>query len=521
MTQPDAPQRTDAAPPFNQPSADLILHTADLVDFRVHSQILAQASPFFASMLALPQPPASPPSSTDAPGADVGPPVVPVSEDSATLELLLRLVYPIPKARRVQMDDPQKMVPALRAAMKYEMELPIEIMTERLAVITPKNPVQVWAAACRTGLEGVARGAAEALKKTWTRPDKLETLAFMDELGDMSGISAGDYFRLKRYLMSEPGSANESLKLLSPESPFPQTFLNRKGKKTKKAGSQFCTDIPGIDVECLSSRGGLARSFGAHQSVLASHSSVWKAKLASLRTQHISTESSVPIVLQLDVDEEPDTLSDLLKICYSTPEIPAGFEAQARLVLAAQKYDIPPHIVAYIRLAWDDAASRNPLEAYFVATNHGLRDYAEAAARKVLAKQTAHLYTSVMEKSPALAYHRMLVYYDASRTMIRDRALQAIAKLPGTISPYDSNYHRYTNISVAPVKTAWEGVIKKEGFGSPGGITQAFQKETPPQYGTTTGTGTVEGFVGAVLHCVLTTQEETERALNDVKITLG
>ncbi|EIW58580.1 uncharacterized protein TRAVEDRAFT_20544 [Trametes versicolor FP-101664 SS1] len=50
-------QGTDAPYPFNQPSAYIILRSSDAVDFRVHSLILTQASPFFAGMFELPQPP--------------------------------------------------------------------------------------------------------------------------------------------------------------------------------------------------------------------------------------------------------------------------------------------------------------------------------------------------------------------------------------------------------------------------------------------------------------------------------
>ncbi|KAI9064030.1 hypothetical protein FKP32DRAFT_1531144, partial [Trametes sanguinea] len=42
--------------PFDQPSADIVIRSSDSVDFHVHTQILAQASPFFATMLSLPQP---------------------------------------------------------------------------------------------------------------------------------------------------------------------------------------------------------------------------------------------------------------------------------------------------------------------------------------------------------------------------------------------------------------------------------------------------------------------------------
>ncbi|EIW58585.1 uncharacterized protein TRAVEDRAFT_124190, partial [Trametes versicolor FP-101664 SS1] len=158
---PDTSRPTNAPHPFDLPSGDLILRTADLVDFRVHTLFLSMASPFFATMLALPQPTSASttPSALPAGAETQTTPVVPVSEDSATLELLLRLVYPISKPR-AKMEDPHMIVPALQAAAKYEMELPVDILSERLIAIVPKSPLQVWAAACRTGLEDVARQAA-------------------------------------------------------------------------------------------------------------------------------------------------------------------------------------------------------------------------------------------------------------------------------------------------------------------------------------------------------------------------
>ncbi|KAH9857581.1 hypothetical protein C2E23DRAFT_856301 [Lenzites betulinus] len=498
MASPDTPQSTAATAPFDQPSADLILRTADLVDFRVHSQILAQASPFFASMLTLPQAPACPPSTPGAPGLDAGPPVVPVSEDRATLELLLRLVYPIPKPR-AQMDDPQMMVPALRAAMKYDMALPVEIMSERLAAITPTSPLQAWAVACRTGLEDIACGAAEALKKTWTRPDKLEALAFMDELGDMSGISAGDYFRLKQYLMSEPGATTECSNLLSPP-PNPEQVGNSQSEGASSPG--FSTDIPGTDVECWpSSNIGQTTPFAAHQSVLAIHSPVWKSQIASLRAASASARSNQPLTLQFD--EDPATLSALLQICYTHEK---------------GKYDMP-HIVAYIRLAWDDAASRNPLEAYFIAVNHRLRDCAKAAAKEVLVKKTALTYVSVMERLPPLVYHCLLVYYDTCRTMLREQALQALANLPERVYNHSRRY-----VDITDIRKAWEGAIDREWFGSLEGIKQVFQEELDMfleklashnfNYMSYNDSGVTE-YLRGFLHCAFAKQDGTERALND------
>ncbi|KAI0820760.1 hypothetical protein BC628DRAFT_821393 [Trametes gibbosa] len=519
MVQTDSQQQPNKAPAvFDQPSADLILRTSDLVDFRVHSQILAQASSFFASMLALPQPAApSASSSVEVQGSvKTDPPVVPVSEDSATFELLLRLVYPITK-HHVQLDDPSRLVPALQAATKYEMELPLEIMSQRLSLIAREKPVQVWAAACRADLEDVAREAAGALRSlACARPHKVEALGFVDELGDMSGISAGEYFRLKQYLMDQPThAAPESLKLLSPP---PSIDLGARLKKKKKklslgitAVEWFSTDIPGTDAECWpSSRRGPTTPFAAHQSVLASNSPIWKAHFASLREASASTGSQ-PIALQLD--EDPETLSALLQACY-TQKLPDDLESQIRLLSAAQKYEIA-HMVAQlnIRLAGNDVAVREPLHAYFVAVNHGLRDHAKTAAKNVLVKQTAHTYTLIMEHSPALAYHRLLLYYDTCRAMIRDRALEAIGRLPTSIQHGQYGYTAHAGT----IKTTWARAVDEATFGSPEDVRQTLQKTFLPQY----GAPGVEGYVGAILHCVLATQEETERALNEVEINLG
>jgi BTB/POZ domain len=69
------------------PDADLILRSADLVNFRVHKSLLSLASPFFKDMLSLPQPP-------DGEVVD-GLPVVRLSEDAELLKYLIPMLYPV------------------------------------------------------------------------------------------------------------------------------------------------------------------------------------------------------------------------------------------------------------------------------------------------------------------------------------------------------------------------------------------------------------------------------------------
>lgn len=469
----DSPEA--AQHPFNQSSADLILRTADLVDFRVHTQILAQSSPFFASMFELPQPTPTTHSEGDADDAGSGatPPVVPVSEDSKTLELLLRLIYPISKPR-AQMEDPQTMVPALLAATKYDMTLPIDIMSDQLATIIAKSPLQVWAAACRTGLEGIARQAAEALKASWTDSDA-HALSFMDELGDMDGISAANYYRLRRFLSAQESPQGESTfahltpariinpwMVIVPDGPSPDPWTPEP----------VYANLPPTDVTCRStSRMGQAVLFKAHQVILSTHSPVLRARLAEFRDAASSNSAPAPDSdstpapdsgstsaqgtpsvqeVVLDFDEGPEVVSTLLTACYDAEELrlPSDPHRLAALVAASQKYKMA-FVAPRIRASWDTAANFHPLEAYFVALAHGLTGCAEEAAKIVLRTQAGDAYDLVMEDAPALAYHRLLVFYDSCRTVVRERLAEAITSIPedvptlyhGTVSTEHGTNH--------------------------------------------------------------------------------
>ncbi|KAL1949223.1 hypothetical protein VTO73DRAFT_11029 [Trametes versicolor] len=517
--------------PFDQPSADLILRTADLVDFHVHSQILAQASPFFASMLALPQPTASATSSEDGSANDTPPgpdaaPIVPVSENSATLELLLRLIYPISKPR-AQMDDPQTMVPALLAATKYEMTLPIDIMSERLAAIIPRSPLQVWAAACRTGLESVARQAALALKASW-EDGGADALSFMDELGDMTGISAGDYFRLKRFLAAEQTRTEElvALTLLSPSSE------DARPSVPPPLPPQFSTDIPSTDMACRPFNtwgpGFKTPVFSAHQAVLSAHSPVLKARLAELRLNATSSGSTVAAPgissssgLVLDFLEGPGVVSALLRACYDAEEpLPTDLDFLARLVVASQKYQMA-YIALRIRAAWDEAAGSRPLAAYFVALAYHLEEYAEKAAKAVLRSPVKNAYEPAMEDAKALAYHRLLVYHDTCGAIVKQRLKEAVDSIPRTTYDYSCGTV-YTQSITDPLKAL---TATSRSLAGPTELTRSLgdaviqgtmreSKRYPSSYDTWM-------LVCNTLRCVVSTPVEIDDALQEVKLNLG
>ncbi|KAG6330410.1 hypothetical protein ID866_8679, partial [Astraeus odoratus] len=93
---------SSASPPFGHPKADAILRSSDNVDFRVFQLFLSLASPFFETLFDLPQP--SEETSADTETID-GLPVIPMSEDSKTLDALLRFCYPCTLAEDPALHD--------------------------------------------------------------------------------------------------------------------------------------------------------------------------------------------------------------------------------------------------------------------------------------------------------------------------------------------------------------------------------------------------------------------------------
>ncbi|KAI0688118.1 hypothetical protein C8T65DRAFT_746778 [Cerioporus squamosus] len=189
-TNADSPSYVVGPPPFNQPTADITLRTPDRVDFHVHTPILSQASPVFADMFSLPQPPA---------------------ETLGTGSIPRR---PVVDKRLGELDD---IVPVLQAATKYEMEWPVSLLRNDLLEVAPKSPLKVWAVACQTGLEDVAHKAACALRARATVANQclpvLETLLREEGLSVLDGMYAGNYYRLREFLRLE--TTDMAFKLLN------------------------------------------------------------------------------------------------------------------------------------------------------------------------------------------------------------------------------------------------------------------------------------------------------------------
>ncbi|KAI0794421.1 hypothetical protein C8Q74DRAFT_1326886 [Fomes fomentarius] len=396
---------TKQAPsPFDQDSADVILRSSDGVHFRVHSVILAQASPFFRTMFTLPQPK----------GADGPPSVIDCAENSNVLTTLLTLCYPIVKPRARPFTDIE---PAARAAQKYEMDLPVEILKDELRSLAPSNMsgtsrISVWAIACRLRFEDVARTAAVYLDSRIVDsapPSALE------------GVSAADLFRLRKCYHStglHRGLFNNS----HPYRPFQAPSAPNDSTLTFGQVPPYAyapDNIPSPDVICRSLDG---VDLPAHRAVLAMASTVLRKRLTPGNHENSQLTSQIisgTPVLQFDADEK--LLKVILNVCFylEIQSIPTSTDSLATLIAAAKKYDIA-HASDILRARWESAAQKMPLAAYLSSTTYGLSDHAPYAVPYVLhePRTVFDSYLPVMETAPAAAYQRLLMYYNTCNAVV-------------------------------------------------------------------------------------------------------
>jgi len=146
-----------AESPFDPASQtpDVILRSSDNVDFCVIKTFLAFSSPdVFAPMFTLPQ------AQHDIPSPS-GLHIVPVAEDSKPLRILLLCCYPLDL--QDEANDIEDIARAVSAARKYAMDFAekrIEkILLPNALPVLDKNPLHVYAVACRYGLEELGRAA--------------------------------------------------------------------------------------------------------------------------------------------------------------------------------------------------------------------------------------------------------------------------------------------------------------------------------------------------------------------------
>lgn len=176
----------DSPFPFNMPHADAILRTSDQDEFRVHTDILSIASPVFRDMFTRPIRQIGPWKDAKFDRKN-GLRVIFITEDSWTLDQLLRFCYPVGNPN---LDNLITAKSILDAAKKYEIMAAITPLRERFKEFAQSEPLRVYAIASAQHWELELRQAARL-----TLRGPIEGL-YIPELED---ISAGSYHRLLQY----------------------------------------------------------------------------------------------------------------------------------------------------------------------------------------------------------------------------------------------------------------------------------------------------------------------------------
>ncbi|KAI0794290.1 hypothetical protein C8Q74DRAFT_1247829 [Fomes fomentarius] len=320
--------------------------------------------------------------------------------------------------------------------MKFEMELPITVLTKRLEKLAAKFPLKAWAVACRLRLESIAHIAAERLSLM-----KFEIKGSKE----LDGVCAGEYFRLLEYLRLKR-RIPEDFKFLDPSLSPPDASASLESPTVPHA-PQVLVETPSPDIICRSCDD---VEFHAHQTVLSLASPVLQERIGEL--VHNDTTKS-PI---LPLEEDSSILSIMLKLCYPNlshdvihPADPSRFMF---LLVSLKKYGMDPALTS-VRGAWLAIAASDALRAYCAAIRAGDADCAKEAARCALETNFESVYVPEMEAIPAIAYHRLLTYYDACRRL-------AITNLAEIATSATSSI---TSAMVAPLKQDAEPPILEHG----------------------------------------------------------
>jgi len=245
----EIPRKADS--PFDPAShtPDVILRSSDNVDFYVMKTFLAFASPdVYGAMFTLPQ-------TQHNISSPSGLHVVPVTEDSKALRILLLHCYPLDP--QDEGNDVGDLARAMSAARKYAMdftEKKIEkMLSSKASSVSNKGSLHVYAVACRYGLEELGRAAA---RKTLEIPP-----SHLSPSPELSHITGMDMYHLTKfrhrcviavwswYFYSETEHVFIEENLFGP--PFPVSYVWFTPKSHENSPGQTCsfitTDIVRLD----------------------------------------------------------------------------------------------------------------------------------------------------------------------------------------------------------------------------------------------------------------------------------
>ena len=431
-----------AATPFDRGDADFVLRSSDNVEFRVHRLILSMASSVFEGMFSVPKPPAL--------SSDLPIPEVAISEDSETLDLFLRVCYPL-------IEPEVQTLPLLRKVLtagdKYDAPIVVHAMTRELrqARFMDNDPLRVFAVACLCDLEKEAKVAAEKAV--------LEGMIHSPAPGcpELDEISAGSYYRLLKLdgtkaLASKPKKYKPIVYRVDFAGILP--LCRRSGSHASTSPQVHSpavalhpfTPLDGADIILRTID---SVDFFVHRNIITFGSPTF---LGSLRQEIPSGElQELPVYL---LSENHRTVDVLLRMCYPVDD-PAihSPDLYLRVASAAHRYRFS-NIEHTLRRSWTGYAQKEPLRCYFTAVQCGWEAEARACALQL---STTHsraelsvAYISEMETVSSVPYRRLLSYAQAVRTAAtREFNLVDVRcrKCPPSDSDSDRNVGYPTTIS--------------------------------------------------------------------------
>ncbi|KAH9916058.1 hypothetical protein B0H21DRAFT_703152 [Amylocystis lapponica] len=387
MSEPPLPSVASA--PFGKPNADIILRSSDLVDFMTFKIVFALASPVFEDMFEIPQPPSSSVAQDIHP--ENGIPIIFVAENSATLDRILRLFYPVANPVLSNVADTDE---ALGAAQKYQMTEATAQLSRSLLGFSEVEIYPTYAVACRYGLEDVARAAA----LVYWRRNKGRQLASREPIfyvPEMDNISAGALYRLLRFCY---GATNEQeFKFLPEARTRPATPVI---PSPPLASHPF--DKPSTKSDLL-----IQSSDGVHFHVTSLLLALSSPVFAELIDQLPDTPAS-PGARVITVTEDSHMLLWILHFCYpmEDPIIPS--HELEDIMSAGRKYRLVRMTNAAKRMC-GDLAITDALRAYLLAMREGWEEVANEMAKHAV-YQRHDVYLPEMEDATAKVYYQLLVY---------------------------------------------------------------------------------------------------------------
>ncbi|THH12094.1 hypothetical protein EW145_g220 [Phellinidium pouzarii] len=210
-----------AAYPFDDvslPAEGATLKSSDGVQFKVYKNILALASPFFRDMFSLPQPESnnqrskSPDSAVELSTSEPSLPVIDVTENKSTLDILLRMLYPLapPSFPGISASGAVSDARALIKAIDPVLAAAQNTLPDG-SVADDTLALRVFALSCRYGLKEEARAVAHASLKGRVAG------VFFTGLRDMS---AAQYFYLIQFQEKIVGVVESIVKTRDLPSPY-------------------------------------------------------------------------------------------------------------------------------------------------------------------------------------------------------------------------------------------------------------------------------------------------------------